>query len=386
MHSPEFGRAPSKALRVLHGPSNIGNQAWVVSRAERSLGLLSDLVVTSQSWTQYPADRLLAGRSRIGSALSRIAFAFTAPFRYDAIHYYFGRLFAGPESVVAAGGVRSWMGTAEIRLARLLGRRCVMTLQGCDARIAARSLARDPSTMCRSGRCGHYALCVAATDRRRLGMMDSLLPLMDHVFYVNPELGHELPDATFLPYGNVDIRAVEQRPPSETGRPLIVHAPTDPAIKGTPAILAALETMKAHYDFDLEIISGRPHQEAMELFRRADLAIDQIHAGWYGGFAVELMAMAKPVACGIRESDLRFIPPAMAAKLPVLRLRPGRLEDDLSAILATRNSWRERGLQSRAYVESWHDPEWIAGILQEIYDNNLRHGDVKKKISMGRSL
>ena len=55
--SLEHRRPP---LRVLHGPVNVGNQPWHLSRAERALQNESDLVVNYGTWLQYPADRTLA--------------------------------------------------------------------------------------------------------------------------------------------------------------------------------------------------------------------------------------------------------------------------------------------------------------------------------------
>ena len=46
-------------MRVLHGPVNVGNQPWVLSRAERALGINSDVVVSYGTWLEYPADRVL---------------------------------------------------------------------------------------------------------------------------------------------------------------------------------------------------------------------------------------------------------------------------------------------------------------------------------------
>lgn len=358
----------SKALRVLHGPVNIGNQPWALSRAERRLGLRSRLVVSSGNWLNFPADAVLSkdGASLWGRVL-RVLFGLTAPFKYDAIHYYFARLYALPETLVLDQGWRSRLALSEVFLARLLRRRLVMTLQGCDARIAAHSQVRNAWTMCSEGRCPLVANCLSIQDRKRLAAIRHLLPLMDAIFYVNPELGHEVPDGTFLPYANVEIDAFQPQPPAVSGRPLIVHAPTNGGIKGSPYIFEALRSLQGRYDFDLEVVENRPHAEAMEIYRRADLAIDQINAGWYGGFAVEMMAMAKPVVCSIRQADLRFVPADMANELPVYDVRPEHLAEDIAAVLDRRAEWRERGLASRAFVERWHHPDRIAARMASVY-------------------
>ena len=47
-------------MRVLHGPVNVGNQPWVLSRYERLLGAQSDVVVNYSTWLGYQVDRCLS--------------------------------------------------------------------------------------------------------------------------------------------------------------------------------------------------------------------------------------------------------------------------------------------------------------------------------------
>lgn len=350
-----------RPLRVLHGPVNIGNQAWSLSRAERRLGLASDLVVTASNAFGYAADRslMVAGHPLLTRA-RRIVHGWSSAFRYDAMHFYFGRTFSSADSVTLGSSPLTAALLGDVRLARRLGLRLVMTLQGCDARIAGESQRLNEWTMCQHGRCPQFDTCIGTTDRHRWGMIHHLLPLMDKVFYVNPELGHWVGQGEFLPYASVDIAAVRPAPPAANRRPLIVHAPTNPEIKGTALILAALEHLRSRHDFDLEIVAGRSHAEAMAVYQRADLAVDQILAGWYGGFSVEMMALGKPVVCAIREADLAFVPLEFAADLPILKVRPSHLVEDFLAILERRDTWASVGERSRAFVERWHDPVRIA--------------------------
>ncbi len=173
--------------------------------------------------------------------------------------------------------------------------------------------------------------------------------------------------AQFLPYASVEIEKFDVKFPSSEGRPRIVHAPSDGGIKGTPMILSALEQLKTRYDFDLILVEKKTHEEALALYRSADIAIDQVLAGWYGGFAVEMMAMGKPVACYIREQDMKFVPPAMRDEMPILQIDPGRLVDDLAAILERRAEWQNVGRRSRRYVERWHNPDRIAEAMLDAY-------------------
>ncbi|MGL4728923.1 MAG: hypothetical protein ACRCWO_09225 [Bosea sp. (in: a-proteobacteria)] len=363
-------------MRILHGPANVGNQPWCISRAERSLGHTSDVVQNYTTWLNYPADRTLSdyGKNTRRARFDRSLFALTAPFRYDVIHYYFGRSFMLWDDlgrVLGRSPQEDRAALRDVHLAKRLGKRVVMTLQGCDARQADVSHATNAITMCKPDGCPAYAACTTGIDVTRRAMIETLLPLMDRVFYLNPEIGHVVghlaSGAEFLPYANVDVMGETVTPPNPGRRPRILHAPSNSGIKGTPMILAALERLKSRFDFELILVENTPHAEAIKLYRSADLAIDQILAGWYGGFAVELMAMGKPVAAYIREEDRRFVPGAMWADMPILRLDPRTLDDDLARILADPQALIAAGARSRAYAERWHDPLKAAQALSAIY-------------------
>ncbi|MDA9430548.1 glycosyltransferase [Bradyrhizobium sp. CCBAU 51627] len=360
-------------MRVLHGPFNIGNQPWSLSRAERRRGSASDLVVRSGTWLRYPADRILSddADSSFKKSMRSAMFGLWSLLRYDVLHYYFGATFLYPGYSLSDEGYRARLFrrllTTDLRFAKLLRKKIFMTLQGCDVRMAANGNLRNQWTMCASGRCSAYETCVNILDARRGYLVEHILPLFDRVFYLNPELGHFVRDGQFLPYANVEIAAFAPDYPSSQGRPRIVHAPSDASIKGTSMILDALERLKSRFDFELILVEKKTHEEAMAIYRSADLAIDQVLAGWYGGFAVEMMAMGKPVACYIREDDLKFVPKAMRDDLAILNLDPGRLEDNLARILEQRSEWTEFGKRARRYVERWHDPDKIAAAMIAAY-------------------
>jgi hypothetical protein len=110
-----------------------------------------------------------------------------------------------------------------------------------------------------------------------------------------------------------------------------------------------------------------PYQEALQLYRRADLIIDQLYSGWYGGFAVEAMAMGKPVGCYLREEDFSVLPPAMRAELPLVRLEPETVAADLEAALKHRHLWPLWGRRSRQFVLRWHHPRLLAAAMVAAY-------------------
>ena len=109
-----------------------------------------------------------------------------------------------------------------------------------------------------------------------------------------------VPEAEVIPPG-IDLSRFTPAPPSDRARPLILHAPSSRRRKGTEHVIAAVEGL----DADLEIVEGLHHDEAFERFRHADIVVDQLNAGWYGLFAIECMALGKPVVTFLHDDAVR---------------------------------------------------------------------------------
>jgi hypothetical protein len=193
-----------------------------------------------------------------------------------------------------------------------------------------------------------------------------------HIFGVNPDLFHFLPSpiSSFLPYC---IAGWDQIPSLsyQIGRRLkIAHSPTDRTAKGSHYILPALERLARKYPIEVLLVENKPHLEALELYKQADLVIDQVLTGWYGGFAVEAMKMGKPVAVFIRKEDLIFVPEKMARDLSdaVINIERSNMETVLEEYLENPGLLALKSEAGRAYVHRWHDPVYVAGITKSVYE------------------
>jgi len=106
---------------------------------------------------------------------------------------------------------------------------------------------------------------------------------------------------------------------------------------------------------------------------RADLVVDQLLVGWYGGLAVEAMALGRPVVAYLREEDLTGVPPEMREQLPLIRAEPSTIYGVLKEMLTTcRRDLAELGRRSRDYVVRWHDPRSVAEQLVADYEAAVR--------------
>ncbi len=121
-------------------------------------------------------------------------------------------------------------------------------------------------------------------------------------------------------------------------------------------------------EFDFQLVENLSYIEAKKLYQKADLLIDQLLIGWYGGLAVELMALGKPVICFIQPNDLQFVPIPMKADMPLIQATPTTIYEVLKEYLTYRqHNLKALGQLSRAYVETWHDSLKIAAFLKANY-------------------
>ena len=172
-----------------------------------------------------------------------------------------------------------------------------------------------------------------------------------------------VPDAHVVPPG-IDLTRYPPAPPGGNGRVLAVHAPSSRSKKGTDFVVAACEQIGV----DLDIVEGVKHDEAVERFKRADVILDQLNAGWYGLFAIESMALAKPVLAFLNEDAVERTEAAFGTRVPVVNVTRETLAARLREVVDAGPEERRRiGEASRAYVEHVHDPDKIADQLLDIY-------------------
>ncbi len=382
----------SRRLRVVHVPSSVGGNPQGLSRQLRELGVHSVVWALAGNSFGYRADRTLwaPGDGLLRREWKRLRAIWAVAREFDIIHFNFGTTLAEPLPLRrdADRGLarkfktlinaiyRQAIFRIEISLYRLHGRTMFIHYQGDDARQADVSLARFEYSIAHQVAGGYYC---RASDAFKRGMVRSMAQVCAQVYAVNPDLLHVLrPGARFIPYCHIQLDEWTPRfiDSAKTSPLRIGHAPSHRGVKGTDLILAALDRLRsAGHTFELDLIEGVSQDEARERFAEVDVVVDQLHAGWYGGVAVEAMALGKPVLVYVREDDLQFVPEQMRAELPFIQVTPDTIEDGLLRVLAmSRADLRALAIRSRAYVERWHDPAMITAEILHDYQAALSRG------------
>ncbi|HEX5449330.1 MAG TPA: hypothetical protein VFW85_04670 [Gaiellaceae bacterium] len=309
-------------MRVLHCPVNTAGIPWANVEALRRRGVDAQLVVFERYKLHHEADWSL---DRKGGLMRKQltqwrAFMKLLP-RYDIFHFY-SSVTMVPKSV-------------QFRILHALGKKGIYHYLGSDIRGKTREQLA-------------YGL---AADAEIVGSYDAIR-WVPHADVVLP---------------GVEVSRIEPAIPGDRKRPVILHAPSSRRRKGTEHVVAACEGL----DADLEIVEGLPHEEAFARFRNADIVVDQLNAGWYGVFAIECLALGKPIVTFLHDEAVRRTEEAYGVEVPIRSATADTLREALRPLVADAALRRSVGAASRAYAERLHDIDVIAGQLVELYDRTL---------------
>ena len=163
----------------------------------------------------------------------------------------------------------------------------------------------------------------------------------------------------------VDISKFEPRYPTMNNELIrIVHAPSNKDIKGTKYIIDAIDILKKKYNnIEFILVEGKKQQEAFEIYKEADIIVDQLFLGTYGVFAIESMALGKPVVSCISETMRGRFP----KELPIVNGNMTNISEALELLINNPKLRVEKGRQGRKYVEDYHDFRIVAHVLKGIY-------------------
>lgn len=155
-----------------------------------------------------------------------------------------------------------------------------------------------------------------------------------------------------------------QYPSIQCKRPVIVHAPSHELVKGSRYVQIAVTRLKENYDFEFILVRDKTQEEAIQIYSKADIIVDQLFIGSYGVFAIEAMALGKPVICYISEEIRNQFP----EELPIVNATVDTIEEKIELLLQNPQLRRDLGEQGRMYAEKYHDYKIITKKLAEIYE------------------
>lgn len=351
--------APPFAGRIYHGPENIAGIGGYLAAWQRAHGMDATFVTLRDATPHANHDRDLGlrGKPLPVRFLRRARFFLESLFRYDVFHFYYARTLLP--------------GNLDLPLLKLLGKKVLMTYCGDDVRLAAVEARRNPywdrlpEAFHRAGR--------DRTRRRRMRRQRRFVDLFfaprDMYAHALEEIPAEKIDKDLWIHNTMDLsaaRAAAEPPPrAAEGPPVVVHAPTNPGVKGTEHVLAAVERLRAEgVPFEFRLVQGVPNHEAQRIYREeADVIVDQLLLGAFGSLAIEGMLFGKPVVGYlIEETRAAHFPDC-----PIVNATIDDLADVLRRLLRDPGERARLGREGRAFVARHFDRDAIGERLTEIY-------------------
>ncbi len=284
-----------------------------------------------------------------------------ALWRFDIFHYFLDR-------GIMLGRPVGTLNAEELRLLNAAGKRLFFYTYGADVRTRDETLALGPLNCCTyCPAVGEFCVCDSTRGHANVALAaqyaDAVVALGDMALYVpNPRT-----DIWFWPVDTerVPFVGAPQRAPQD--EVVIVHAPNHRFFKGTDYLLDTVARLRNRgIRVRVDLVEGLSNEAALQRYAAADIVADQFLIGGVGYFALEGMAMGKPVLCYVRREDWLIAP----EECPVVRTQIATLESDLVALLTDADRRAELGRQGRRYVEKYLTVKAVAARLATMYQDH----------------
>ncbi len=335
-------------MKIFHGMSDIAGQGSYAVAGLRENGVESELVVFRKNSFGYGEDKCLnISKNPLlypCSALKMLGFAASALHKYDIFHFHFSYSLL-PYNL-------------DLPVYTRLNKKIFMEYHGSEIRwnfyrVKPKYLPGNDLPL---------------KDNRYVKAAEKIDKYVNGYILHDSELKKHLPsnnvDIYYIPL-KMDVRGIKPYYPSEENkRPIIVHAPSDMLKKGSKYIIQAVENLKRKYDLDFILVHGKSHSEALEIYKKADIIVDQLFAGTYGVFSIEAMSMGKPSICYVSDDMIDEYP----EELPIVNANIDNIESKLEMLLVDSALRREIGIKSRKFAENYHDYRKVAKALVEVYN------------------
>lgn len=192
----------------------------------------------------------------------------------------------------------------------------------------------------------------------------------------------------------LSMRAEQFSQKANEDRPFVIlHAPNHRQCKGSQYFLDAVEALKAEgFAIELRIVEGTSNENVLKEILQADMVADQLVIGWYAMFAIEAMALGRPVLCYLRDDLVRFYEQAgllSPGDIPLIRCTIITVKEVIQYHIENATLLSEIGRKSQQFVRKYHSLEYVGevfssinrrlGILpttDEIREDSKRHEDL----------
>lgn len=335
--------------RIFIGFSNTAGVGIRLKYGFQKIGVPADFYSFRQHPFGYETDKIIKfSKNLYWSRIQKIYFILKLLIRYK----YF---------IYIGSGTGLLGGRKEIKIFKIFKKKTMIIYTGCDARIPE-MVEKYKWNTCRecTQEYKDFVNCKIETKKKRIRQEEKIFD-----FIVSP---HECSGYLEKKYFNIlwpiDLSKFSKHDKIKNlhKKLRILHAPSNKDYKGSKYIFAAIDKLKNKFEFDFLTVQNVPIHELYKKINESDLIIDQMLCGWYGLFAIESMALARPVLCYIRTEYLGDL------DCPIINANPDTLYDVLYSILVNPNQLIEIGQRSRKYVEEYHSDSVVSQDLLNVFN------------------
>lgn len=345
---------PSTPVRLYVAPVNWAGQGWAWARAaERHL---PDVGSVSMAYAvhgdfSYPSDNLVpVGAFALSRRWQRAQReAVTAGFTHvllEAERRPFGAII--DETV-----------EGQVQSLQRAGVAVALVCHGSDIRIPTRHAAEEPYSPFAGMDPRRLRRLQRVVDRNQAVLTNLGLP----VFISTPDMFADVPSATWLPVIVDPARWANDDLPLQRAVPVVAHAPSKGFIKGSDLIDPIMQRLDAEGVIEYRRVSGVPAEKMVDVYRDADIVLDQFRIGNYGVAACEAMAAGRVVVSHVDERTRSAARGASGVDLPVIEATADTLEAVIRGIIADPDPARTVAARGPSFVSTIHDGRYSAGVL-----------------------
>jgi glycosyltransferase involved in cell wall biosynthesis len=348
-------KAMKKRPRILWGPTPIINIATNAA-ADAFYGYESHTIVyetyyITKSFTYNLEEHF---KKKQSSLYLPLAVMLWATWHYDIFQFFFDGGLLG----------RTEMRRLELPLLRMAGKKIIVSTYGADVRVQQVTRALGAWHACMHCRFpGTACVCDDAKGHRNVEHVGKYAHTLLSMGDMNEYVPGSRKDIYFWAIDPDRIAFVGQPEAEEPF--IIVHAPNHREYKGTDYLVTVIEELKAEgHEVELLLVEKVSNEKALERYRKAHIVAEQFIIGWHGYFAVEAMALGKPVVAYIRKPQ-EYLPADV--ECPIVSANPDTLRETLLRLMKDRPLREELGKKGRLYVEKVHSFKALGKKMDALY-------------------
>lgn len=348
---PVFPPVPAASRRLLIAPANFAGQGWAWARAgEAQLGDLTAVAMAVEGGGfGFPADYHVPKRMYRHPYWQRSQERYVLG-SFTHVLVEASRPIFGPRHGDDCRG--------DLAVLRRNGLATALVAHGSDVRVPSRHAEREPDSPFRAG--GE----LTAKLQRQAERFATIIDQFDGTVFVStPDLLLDAPRAVWLPVVVDPQRWRSENPVLTRARPVVVHVPSNPWLKGSDVVDAELTRLAERGVVDYRRVSGIASAEMPAVLAEADIVVDQLRMGLYGVAACEAMAAGRTVVSYVGVHVRTHVRRSTGVEVPIVEADTATFARVVESLLDDRDRARAHAAAGPAFVRAVHDGRASAAAL-----------------------